>query len=342
MNPTATPARRTLQPPPAPASSFPYNAGSLLSASDLSLDDIGHILARATVLENQDPLIRERILAKRRVALLFYESSTRTRTSFELAAKALGADTTLVSSLSSSIEKGETLKDTGLTLCALGAEAIILRHNSSGAPWLLEAETHLPVLNAGDGMHEHPTQGLLDLRTILAHLRPGVEKVTAETLAGITITIVGDILHSRVARSNMLLLPRLGARVLLCGPKELLPELAAQVGPGIAIERNFEAVLRQSQAVMMLRIQAERLAGLQLDLEEYKANYQLSGQRLAAQAPSAIVMHPGPIIRGLEVTAGVADGPQSVILEQVRNGVAIRMAVVERALLAAGSNGGRA
>ena len=342
MNPTATPARRTLQPPPAPASSFPYNAGSLLSASDLSLDDIGHILARATVLENQDPLIRERILAKRRVALLFYESSTRTRTSFELAAKALGADTTLVSSLSSSIEKGETLKDTGLTLRALGAEAIILRHNSSGAPWLLEAETHLPVLNAGDGMHEHPTQGLLDLRTILAHLRPGVEKVTAETLAGITITIVGDILHSRVARSNMLLLPRLGARVLLCGPKELLPELAAQVGPGIAIERNFEAVLRQSQAVMMLRIQAERLAGLQLDLEEYKANYQLSGQRLAAQAPSAIVMHPGPIIRGLEVTAGVADGPQSVILEQVRNGVAIRMAVVERALLAAGSNGGRA
>jgi len=342
MNPTATPARRTLQPPPAPASSFPYNAGSLLSASDLSLDDIGHILARATVLENQDPLIRERILAKRRVALLFYESSTRTRTSFELAAKALGADTTLVSSLSSSIEKGETLKDTGLTLRALGAEAIILRHNSSGAPWLLEAETHLPVLNAGDGMHEHPTQGLLDLRTILAHLRPGVEKVTAETLAGITITIVGDILHSRVARSNMLLLPRLGARVLLCGPKELLPELAAQVGPGIAIERNFEAVLRQSQAVMMLRIQAERLAGLQLDLEEYKANYQLSGQRLAAQAPSAIVMHPGPIIRGLEVTAGVADGPQSVILEQVRNGVAIRMAVVERALLAAGNKGGRA
>jgi aspartate carbamoyltransferase catalytic subunit len=342
MNPTATPARRTLQPPPAPASSFPYNAGSLLSASDLSLDDINHILVRATVLENQDPLTRDRILAKRRVALLFYESSTRTRTSFELAAKALGADTTLVSSLSSSIEKGETLKDTGLTLRALGAEAIILRHNSSGAPWLLEAETHLPVLNAGDGMHEHPTQGLLDLRTILAHLRPGVEKVTAETLAGITITIVGDILHSRVARSNMLLLPRLGARVLLCGPKELLPELAAQAGPGIAIERNFEAVLRQSQAVMMLRIQAERLAGLQLDLEEYKANYQLSGQRLAAQAPSAIVMHPGPIIRGLEVTAGVADGPQSVILEQVRNGVAIRMAVVERALLAAGSNGGRA
>jgi aspartate carbamoyltransferase catalytic subunit len=342
MNLTATPARRQIHPPQVPASPFPYNPGSLLSASDLTLDEINHLLTRATVLENQDPLTRDRILAKRRVALLFYESSTRTRTSFELAAKALGADTTLVSSLSSSIEKGETLKDTGLTLRALGVEAIILRHNSSGAPWLLEAETRLPVLNAGDGMHEHPTQALLDLRTILAHLRPGVKAVTAETLAGVTVTIVGDILHSRVARSNMLLLPRLGARVLLCGPKELLPELAAQAGPGIEIERNFESALRQSQAVMMLRIQAERLSGLQLDLEEYKANYQLTGQRLASQAPEAIVMHPGPIIRGLEVTAGVADGPQSVILEQVRNGVAIRMAVVERALLAGHKQGGRA
>jgi aspartate carbamoyltransferase catalytic subunit len=342
MNLTATPARRQLHPPPTPASPFPYNPGSLLSVSDLSLDGISRILDRAIALENQDPLTRDRILGKRRVALLFYESSTRTRTSFELAAKALGADTTLISSLSSSIEKGETLKDTGLTLRALGAEAIILRHNSSGAPWLLEAETRLPVLNAGDGMHEHPTQALLDLRTILAHLRPGVEKATAETLAGVTVAIVGDILHSRVARSNMLLLPRLGARVLLCGPKELLPELAAKVGPGIVIERNFEAALRQSQAVMMLRIQAERLVGLQLDLEQYKANYQLTGQRLASQAPEAIVMHPGPIIRGLEVTAGVADGPQSVILEQVRNGVAIRMAVVERALTSANEHGGGA
>jgi aspartate carbamoyltransferase catalytic subunit len=305
------------------------------------LDGLSHILTRATALENEDPLARARILAKRRVALLFYESSTRTRTSFELAAKGLGADTALVSSLSSSIEKGESLKDTGLTLRALGAEAIILRHNSSGAPWLLEEATRIPVLNAGDGMHEHPTQALLDLRTILAHLRPGLQAVNAETLAGVTVTVVGDILHSRVARSNMLLLPRLGARVLLCGPKELLPELAAQAGPGIAIERNLEAALAQSQAVIMLRIQAERLAGLQVDLEEYKASYQLTGQRLAAYAPNAVVLHPGPIIRGLELTAGVADGPQSAILEQVRNGVAIRMAVVERALTAA-KQGGRA
>jgi aspartate carbamoyltransferase catalytic subunit len=342
MNATATPARRKLATPQPPASPFPYHPGSLLSVQDLDLEGVRHILSRATALENQDPLSRDRILAKRRVALLFYESSTRTRTSFELAAKGLGADTALISSLSSSIEKGESLKDTGLTLRALGAEAIILRHNSSGAPWLLEEATRLPVLNAGDGMHEHPTQALLDLRTILAHLRPGVESVRADTLAGVTVTITGDILHSRVARSNMLLLPRLGARVVLCGPKELLPDLATGAGPGIAIERDFEEALRQSQVMMMLRIQAERLAGLQLDLEEYKARYQLTGDRLRKLAPEAVVLHPGPIIRGLELTAGVADGPQSAILEQVRNGVAIRMAVVERALLAGNENGGRA
>jgi len=337
MNATATPTRRTIHPPPVPVSPFPYNPGSLLSTDDLSLEALSHLLRRANFLENADPLERTRILAKRRVALLFYESSTRTRTSFELAAKGLGADTTLVSSLSSSIEKGESLKDTGLTLRALGAEAIILRHSSSGAPWLLEAETHLPVLNAGDGMHLHPTQALLDLRALLAHLRPGVETITAETLSGVTVSIVGDILHSRVARSNMILLPRLGARVLLCGPRELLPEVAAQAAPGVTIERDFESAVKQSQAVMMLRIQAERLAGLQVDLEEYKVSYQLNTERMARLAPEALVLHPGPIIRGLEITSEVADGPQSLILEQVRHGVAIRMAVVERALTTKGS-----
>jgi aspartate carbamoyltransferase catalytic subunit len=366
MTPTAA-ARRTLHTPPAPASSFPVNPGSLLSVMDLTVEGVSRLLARATELEHMDPLKRDRILLKRRIALLFYESSTRTRTSFELAAKALGADTTLVSNLSSSIEKGESLKDTGLTLRALGAEAIILRHNLSGGAWLLEASTHLPVINAGDGMHEHPTQALLDLRTILNHFDPATKTchpetsnachpeisnachperrspkatvvegpavpINEKTLAGVTVSIVGDILHSRVARSNMLLLPRLGARVLLCGPPQLLPEMAAHAGPGIEIERDFEAAMRQSQAVMMLRIQAERLAGLQLDLDEYKANYQLTGQRLAALAPTSLVMHPGPIIRGMEITADVADGPQSTILEQVTHGVAIRMAVMERAL----------
>jgi aspartate carbamoyltransferase catalytic subunit len=311
----------------------------MLSARELDPGSVSEILALATELEREDPLQRAKRLAKRRIALLFYESSTRTRTSFELAAKGLGADTTLVSSLSSSIEKGETLKDTGLTLRALGAEAIILRHPSSGAPWLLERETRLPVLNAGDGMHEHPSQALLDLRTILAHLKPGLVTVTAETLAGFTVAITGDILHSRVARSNMLLLPKLGARVILCGPRELLPEVATQAGPGIEIERNFEKALAQSQVAMMLRIQAERLAGLQLDLEEYKTGYQLTEQRLAAYAPQALVMHPGPIIRGLELTGEVADGPQSLILEQVHHGVAIRMALVLRAMTLPASTG---
>jgi aspartate carbamoyltransferase catalytic subunit len=339
MNVAAPTLRRQLSTPQAPPSPFPYNPGSLLSVFDLSIEALGHLLERATELEKADPLVRDHILAKRRVALLFYESSTRTRTSFELAAKSLGADTALVSSLSSSIEKGESLKDTGLTLRALGAEAIILRHNSSGSAWLLERETGLPIINAGDGMHEHPTQALLDLRTILAHLRPGVTKVDEHTLDGVTVTIVGDILHSRVARSNMFLLPRLGAKVILCGPKELLPELAAGAGPGIEIERSFETALRRAQVVMMLRIQAERLAGLQLDLDEYKEEYQLTGPRLAAFAPQSVVLHPGPIIRGLEITAGVADGFQSAILEQVTNGVAIRMAVVERALTQARKEG---
>ena len=197
MNPAAPATRRVLTTPPAPASAFPYNAGSLLSVLDLSVDEVSRLLMRATELEHEDPIVRDRILAKRRIALLFYESSTRTRTSFELASKALGADTTLVSYLSSSIEKGESLKDTGLTLRALGAEAIILRHNSSGAAWLLEEATRLPVVNAGDGMHEHPTQALLDLRTILTHLRPGTAGVGPETLAGVTVRI-----HCRCKRRS--------------------------------------------------------------------------------------------------------------------------------------------
>jgi aspartate carbamoyltransferase catalytic subunit len=321
--------------PGTPANGAPdattWSPGSVLSVTSLTPETVSEILTLATELEQEDPLKRAARLAKRKIALLFYESSTRTRTSFELAAKGLGADTTLVSSLSSSIEKGETLKDTGLTLRALGAEAIILRHPSSGAPWLLERETRLPVLNAGDGMHEHPSQALLDLRTMLHHLRPGTTTVAADTLTGVTVAITGDILHSRVARSNMLLLPRLGARVILCGPPPLLPELAAGL-PGIEIERDFPRALAQAQIVMMLRIQAERLAGLQLDLEQYKANYQLTEALLAAHAPQAILLHPGPIIRGLELTGEVADGPQSRILEQVHNGVAIRMALVYRAL----------
>jgi len=310
----------------------PRPKGSVISVFDLSLEEIGGVLSLAALLENEDPLLRMKRLLKRRVALLFYESSTRTRTSFELAAKGLGADTALISSQSSSIEKGESLKDTGITLKALGAECIILRHLSSGAPYLLEEATGLPVLSGGDGTHEHPSQALLDLRTMLAHLRDGLSDVDATTLEGVTITIVGDILHSRVARSNALLLPRLGAKVILCGPPALLPELAEKIGPGLAIERDFEKALAASQVVMMLRIQAERLAGLHLDLEDYKSRYQATGERMAKYAPEALLMHPGPIIRGLELTSEVADGPQSLIAEQVRHGVAIRMALLARAL----------
>jgi len=311
----------------------PIHPASLLSSGDLSLEDIRTLLHLADVLEKEDPLRRDRRLFKRRVSLLFYESSTRTRTSFELAAKALGADTSLVSAQSSSIEKGESLKDTGITLRALGAECIILRSPYSGAPYLLAEATGLPILNAGDGMHEHPSQSLLDLRTMLAHLKAGV-KVTETTLKGVTITICGDIFHSRVARSNLLLLPRLGAQVILCGPPPLLPEIAAQLGPNVTIERDFDRALVQSQIVMMLRIQAERLAGLALDLEEYKSRYQANAERIAARAPKALIMHPGPMIRGLEITSEVADGPQSGIADQVRNGVAIRMALIVRALSA--------
>lgn len=328
---TATKARPEpvrVAPPSAPAASR-----SLLSVTALSVEDVSAILNLATLLESEEPPARAQRLAHRRVALLFYEASTRTRTSFELAAKGLGADTALISSQSSSIEKGESLKDTGITLRALGAECIILRHLCSGAPYLLAQCTGLPVLNAGDGMHEHPSQALLDVRTMLAALgRP--EDAAGETLLrGVTVGIVGDILHSRVARSNALLLPRLGAQVVLCGPPGLLPEVAQELGPGITIERDFDHALKQSRIVMMLRIQKERLAGVHIDLGEYTARYQLHQDRLRCSGPEAIVMHPGPMIRGLEITSEVADGPQSVIAEQVRHGVAIRMALIHRALV---------
>jgi aspartate carbamoyltransferase catalytic subunit len=314
------------------ARSSKYAAGCLLSVGDLSVAEVSAVLGLTTRLEAIPRAERAEILAGRRIALLFYESSTRTRTSFELAAKSLGATTTLVSDKSSSIEKGESLKDTGLTLKALGAECIILRHPASGAPFLLARETGLPVLNAGDGMHEHPSQALLDLRTILTRLGLDASHIDANSLRGVTVVITGDILHSRVARSNAMLLPRLGARVLLCGPEKLLPEDALGLGRGVEIVRDFDAALSRSQVAMMLRIQKERLAGLELDLGDYIARYQLNGERLAAHAPKALVMHPGPMIRGLEIAGDVADGPNSAIEEQVSHGLAVRSALLVRAM----------
>jgi aspartate carbamoyltransferase catalytic subunit len=292
-----------------------YAAGSLLTVADLPMDEVAAILAATERIERMAGADRARMLAGRRIALLFYESSTRTRTSFELAAKSLGAITTLVSDKSSSIEKGESLKDTGLTLRALGAECIILRHANSGAPYLLAKATGLPVLNAGDGMHEHPSQALLDLRTILTRV-PGLNtrRIDAKTLAGVTVVITGDILHSRVARSNAMLLPKLGAKVLLCGPKELLPEDALGLGfvgntGSVEIERDFDKALKKAQVAMMLRIQRERLAGLELDVADYIVRYQLNEERLMGSAPDTVVMHPGPMIRGLEIAGEVADAP---------------------------------
>ena len=324
-----------------------YASGSLLTVAGLTVEEVSAILAATARIERMPYAERVRMLAGRRVALLFYESSTRTRTSFELAAKSLGATTTLVSDKSSSIEKGESLKDTGLTLRALGAECIILRHPASGAPFLLARMTGLPVLNAGDGMHAHPSQALLDLRTILTRLY-GAERavtVTAESLRGVTVVITGDILHSRVARSNAMLLPKLGAKVVLCGPEALLPEDALGLGSGVEIARDFDAALRQAVAqgpgvAMMLRIQKERLAGLELDLADYIARYQLHAERMAACASGGrtmpLVMHPGPMIRGLEIAGDVADGPQSAVEDQVRNGLAVRSALLVRALGAGG------
>lgn len=309
-----------------------YAPGSLLTVANLPIAEVASILALTDQLQSLPPKEKSQQLAGRRVALLFYESSTRTRTSFELAAKSLGATTTLVSDKSSSIEKGESLKDTGLTLKALGAEAIILRHNSGGAPMLLARMTGLPVLNAGDGMHQHPSQALLDLRTILQRLGKPTNTVDETTLKGTTVVITGDIRHSRVARSNAMLLPRLGARVLLCGPPELLPEEALTLHPSIRIERNFDQALEEADVVMMLRIQSERLANLKLDLPSYIAQYQLNQDRLATCKPGIVVLHPGPMIRGLEISGEVADSPHSAIEQQVTNGLHVRAALLVRAL----------
>jgi aspartate carbamoyltransferase catalytic subunit len=298
------------------------NPGSLLDIASLSAEDIRSYLDLA---DRMDPQQSNPLLAGKRVVLLFYEASTRTRISFEVAAKALGATTVLITASASSIEKGESLLDTGYTLRALNADAIVMRHPSSGAPHTLARSIDIPVINAGDGMHEHPSQGLLDARTILKHKK---------TLQGLKLTIVGDIFHSRVARSNAHLLTRMGAQVTFCGPPELAPGLSAQLVPDgkIRVTHDLEEGIRDADVVMLLRIQKERLEGLELRVQDYIDRFQMTRERLKWVKPDAIIMHPGPIIRGLELTSEIADGPQSVILEQVNNGVPTRMAILARAL----------
>jgi len=281
------------------------------------------ILSLLRLARRMNPQRPRPLLRGKRVVLLFYEPSTRTRSSFEIAAKSLGAITILVQAGGSSIEKGESLLDTGYTLRAVGADVIVIRHPNSGAPHLLASRLDIPVVNAGDGMHEHPSQALLDAYTVLKHKK---------SLSGLKVVIVGDIYHSRVARSGIHLMSKFGAQITLCGPPELVPDVCATLRPGLRITRHLEEGLRGTDVVMLLRVQKERLVGLNLGLEDYVDRYQVTGERLRLAKRDAIVMHPGPIIRGLELTSEVADSEQSVIVEEVGNGVPVRMAVLARAL----------
>ena len=294
--------------------------GSLLGIEHLEAKEI---LSLLTLARRMNPLKPRPLLRNKRVLLLFYEPSTRTRTSFEIAAKSMGAMTTLVLSSGSSIEKGASLLDTAYTLRAVGADVMVIRHPNAGAPLLMATHLDVPVINAGDGMHEHPTQALLDAYTILRHKK---------TLTGLQMAIVGDIYHSRVARSAIHLLSKFGARITLCGPPEFLPDVATSLAPGLHITRTVEEAVRGADAVMVLRVQKERLAGTKLRLQDYISRYQLTTARLKLAKRDAILMHPGPIIRGLELTWEVADCPQSVIVEEVHNGVPVRMAILAKAL----------
>lgn len=294
--------------------------GSLLGIEPLDAAEILKILKFARRMNPDKP---RPLLKGKRIILLFYEASTRTRSSFELAAKSLGAHTVLISAIGSSIEKGESLLDTGYTLRAVGADAIVIRHPNAGAPHVLAQHLDVPVINAGDGLHEHPSQALLDAYTIQRDKR---------TLKGLQVAIIGDIFHSRVARSACHLLSKFGARIILCGPPELVPDIAATLAPGVRVTRHLEDALRATDVVMLLRVQKERLAGMQIDLPEYIARYQMTAARLKTAKKDAIVMHPGPIIRGLELTSEVADGPQARILAEVHNGVPTRMAILARAM----------
>jgi aspartate carbamoyltransferase catalytic subunit len=259
------------------------------------------------------------LLRGKRVVLLFYESSTRTRTSFELAAKALGATTTLITAASSSIEKGESLIDTGWTVTSLGADVIVMRHPNSGAPYLLSRYAPVPVINAGDGLHQHPSQALLDALTITNHKKK---------LKGLRVVVVGDVFHSRVARSNAHLLSKMGASVVFCGPPDLVPDVAATIADNVMVSHDLDLALQDAEVVISLRVQKERLAGKQIGINDYIANYQIDARRMKLARPDAILMHPGPIIRGMELTSEVADGPQSCVHEQVANGVKMRMAIL--------------
>ena len=306
----------------------------LVSASDLTKEDAVLVLDTAKELAtiSDRPVKKLPTLRGRTVVNLFFEDSTRTRISFEAASKRLSADVINFSAKGSSVSKGESLKDTAQTLQSMGADAVVIRHGSSGAPHLLATRNWIDavVINAGDGTHEHPTQALLDAYTIRKHLRKN-----EGDLSGIKVAIVGDILHSRVARSNAILLKTLGATPIMVAPPTLLP---------VGIENwngeysyNLDDVLPKVDAVMMLRVQQERMNDAYFPTaREYSRNFGLNAQRLKRMQEHALVLHPGPMNRGMEITAEVADSKNSVVIEQVANGVSVRMAVLY--LLLGGSN----
>ena len=300
-------------------------AKGLLSIEDLSRVEIESILDRA---KNFQPAQGESFprldkLRGRTVVNLFFENSTRTRTSFEIAAKRLGADTLSITASGSSVSKGESLVDTLNTLVAMRPDAIVMRHSASGAPHFLSRYLSTPIVNAGDGTHEHPTQALLDARTILD---------IRERLENLKVTSIGDIAHSRVARSNIHLLSKFGAEIVLCGPAPLLPRQLADMAPGVSLTNNIRHAIQDADVIMMLRVQLERQHESNFPAGDYFKFYGLRLEHLSLAKPNVLVMHPGPINRGREISSDVADSQSSVILNQVENGVAVRMAVLERLL----------
>ncbi|HOD27971.1 MAG TPA: aspartate carbamoyltransferase catalytic subunit [Syntrophales bacterium] len=292
----------------------------ILGIRDLSVDEINLILDTSeSFLEISTREIKKvPTLRGKTVINLFYEASTRTRTSFEIAGKRLSADTINISASTSSVVKGETLIDTALTLESMNPDVIVIRHSASGAPHLLAKTIRASVINAGDGTHEHPTQALLDMMTVKA--RKG-------RIAGLKVAIVGDILHSRVARSNIYGLKKMGARVAVAGPATMMPLTMAEMG--VEVHYRIEEAVRDADVIMMLRIQTERQhQNVFPTLREYAHYFCLNRRHLDLARENCLVMHPGPINRGVEISPDIADGPASVILEQVANGVAVRMALL--------------
>ncbi len=307
-----------------------FNRKHLLGIRELEAEEITHLLDTAETFRDVSRRDIKKVpaLRGRTVINLFFEPSTRTRTSFEIAAKRLSADAVNISISTSSVSKGETLLDTARNLEAMSPDCIVVRHSMAGAPQQLARMGNAPIVNAGDGSHEHPTQALLDALTIREH---------KGRIDGLKVAIIGDVLHSRVARSNVFLLTKLGATVSVAGPGTLVPEeFEGLVDSGLQVEKRIEAAIEGADVVMILRIQRERQdAAFFPSMREYAVHYGLNAKHLATAAPEAIVMHPGPMNRGVEIASEIADGSRSLILDQVTNGVAVRMAVLY--LLAGGS-----